>query len=137
MLSLADQPTSSGADRIRRKTPLHLNLLIDRQTDSNIQSYTNSSHHTIRKRLRALDEEWDIERVLEINASTLALTGLVLGFAVNRKWFAVPAIALSLLLQQGVRGWCPPLPILRRMGIRTRSEINREKQALKALLDRR
>ncbi len=30
-------------------------------------------------------------------------------------------------------GWCPPVPILRRGGLRTRTEINQEKYALKAL----
>jgi hypothetical protein len=32
-----------------------------------------------------------------------------------------------------VQGWCPPVPVLRKMGIRTRSEIDREKFALKVL----
>ena len=33
-----------------------------------------------------MDHEWDVERVLEVNASTLALSGLVLGVTVNKKW---------------------------------------------------
>ena len=32
-----------------------------------------------------------------------------------------------------IQGWCPPVPVLRRLGIRTREEIERERYALKAL----
>ena len=76
-----------------------------------------------------------MERVLEVNASTLALSGLVLGATVNKKWLLVPCVVLSFLLQHGLQGWCPPLPLLRRLGVRTRGEIDREKYALKAALD--
>jgi len=38
-------------------------------------------------------------------------------------------------LQHGLQGWCPPLPLLRRLGIRTRGEIDREKYALKVRLE--
>jgi hypothetical protein len=37
------------------------------------------------------------------------------------------------LLKHAVSGWCPPVPLLRRLGVRTRSELDREKFALKAL----
>ncbi|HEX8886849.1 MAG TPA: hypothetical protein VF797_20360, partial [Noviherbaspirillum sp.] len=79
-----------------------------------------------------LDKEWDVERMLEANGSTLALTGLVLGATVNKKWLILPGIVLPFLLQHALQGWCPPLPVLRRLGIRTRSEIDREKYALLA-----
>jgi hypothetical protein len=42
-------------------------------------------------------------------------------------------IVLSLLLQHAVQGWCPPLAVLRRRGVRTRREIEEERYALKAL----
>jgi hypothetical protein len=32
-----------------------------------------------------------------------------------------------------LQGWCPPLPILRSLGVRTADEINEERYALKAL----
>lgn len=137
MLTYADNPTAASADRVRRSTPVDLNEKIDRVTDSNIQSYLNSSHATIQKRIQELDEEWDVERVLGVNASTLALTGLALGLTVNRKWLALPAVVMGFLFQHGVQGWCPPLPVLRRLGVRTRGEIDREKYELKALMARR
>jgi hypothetical protein len=39
----------------------------------------------------------------------------------------------AFLFQHAVQGWCPPLPILRRLGFRTASEIDTERYALKAL----
>jgi hypothetical protein len=137
MLTYTESPTASSADRVRRSTALALNEKIDQLTESNIQSYVNSSHAVIEKRIQELDEEWDVERVLEVNASTLALTGFVLGVTVNRKWLALPAVIMAFLLQHGVQGWCPPLPVLRRLGVRTRGEIDHEKYALKALMERR
>lgn len=134
MLSSAEDATSESADRVRRSTNQHLNEQIDRQTAHNIRSYANSSEATIQRRIQELDEEWDVERVLTVNASTLALTGLVLGTTVNRKWLFLTGGVLTFLLQHGLQGWCPPLPVLRRLGIRTRGEIDREKYALKALM---
>lgn len=79
-----------------------------------------------------------VERMLEVNASMLALTGLALALAVtvNRKWLLLPGIVLPFLLQHGLQGWCPPLPVLRRLGVRTRGEIDREKYALAKVIDR-
>jgi hypothetical protein len=45
----------------------------------------------------------------------------------------LPGIVLPFLLQHAVQGWCPPVPLFRRLGVRTREEIEREKFALKAL----
>jgi hypothetical protein len=74
-----------------------------------------------------------MERLLETNASAIAFTGLMLGIIRNRKWLIVPSIVLPFLFQHAIQGWCPPVPIFRRLGVRTRDEINREKYALKAL----
>jgi hypothetical protein len=129
----ANTPATSD-DRVRRVTSSRLNREIDRQTDRNIRRYIGANRETIIDRMHQLDKEWDIERVLEVRASALALTGLVLGLTVNKRWFAVPGIILAFLLQHGLQGWCPPIPILRRLGVRTRGEIDREKYALKAYL---
>jgi hypothetical protein len=125
---------ATSDDRVRRVTSSRLNREIDRQTDRNIRRYIGANRETIIDRMHQLDKEWDIERVLEVRASALALTGLVLGLTVNKRWFAVPGIILAFLLQHGLQGWCPPIPILRRLGVRTRGEIDREKYALKAYL---
>lgn len=85
-------------------------------------------------RLEELDKEWDIERTLETNASILVVTGSLLGFLSSKKFFAVPLVVGSFLLQHALQGWCPPLPVLRRLGHRTTDEIQKEKSALKNIL---
>jgi hypothetical protein len=121
---------NAGNDRVRRSTPEHVNEEIDRKTEQHIQQLRGGDKKRIQARLAELDREWDVERVLEVNASTLALTGLVLGLTVNRKWLSLPAVVLPFLLQHGIQGWCPPLPVLRRLGVRTQREIDAEKYAL-------
>jgi hypothetical protein len=39
----------------------------------------------------------------------------------------------AFLLQHALQGWCPPVPVFRRLGVRTTAEIDRERYALKAL----
>jgi hypothetical protein len=85
-LSHAEDATGSSADWVRRSTSLHVNLEIDRQTDCNIQWYVATSHEVILERIRELDKEWDVERVLEANASSFTLTGLLLGLTVDKRW---------------------------------------------------
>ncbi|WBK02028.1 hypothetical protein MMG94_05570 [Methylocystis parvus OBBP] len=87
----------------------------------------------IGERLSELDREWDVERALEANASTVALAGLALGLLGDRRWLAIPVAVAGFLLQHAVQGWCPPLPVLRRLGFRTSHEIDQERYALKAL----
>ena len=89
----------------------------------------------ILQRIDALDREWDVERVLEVNASSLALSGLLLGLTVNRKWFLLPGVVLPFFLQHGLQGWSPPLVILLRLGVRTRGEIDQKKYALLGALE--
>lgn len=132
----AEDSTRSSLDRVRSSTASDVNEQIDLQTDINIQQYKGKSTAEILERIQMLDKEWDIERVLEVNASSLALTGLILGLTKNRKWLLLPGVVLPFLLQHGLQGWCPPLPLLRRLGIRTRGEIDREKYALKLRLEK-
>jgi hypothetical protein len=87
----------------------------------------------IGERLKELDEEWDIERTLETNASSIALVGLGLGATISRRFYLLPALVMGFLLQHALQGWCPPVPLFRRLRIRTQSEIELERYALKAL----
>lgn len=122
-------------DLIRRATAPELNRQIDRQTDANILHYANALPEVIDERLGELDHEWDIERMLAVNGTTAALVGLLLGATRNKKWLVVPAVLLPLLLNLKLRGWAPPVPVLRHLGVRTRSEIDRERTALLASKD--
>jgi hypothetical protein len=87
----------------------------------------------IEARLDELDREWDIERAIETNASALAFVGIALGATGDRRWLLLPAAVTAFLFQHAIQGWCPPVPILRRLGFRTVSEIDHERYALKAI----
>jgi len=52
---------------------------------------------------------------------------------VDRRFALVPLVVGGFLLQHALQGWCPPLPIFRRYGVRTQTEIDYERYALKAL----
>src|SRR3954454_86131 len=111
-------------DRVREHTADHVNEQIGRRTERNIMRAATYTKSTLSRRIAELDEEWDIERYLEMNASALAFTGVALGLFVNKKFLAIPAIVLPFLFQHALHGWCPPIPLLRRRGIRTRKEID-------------
>lgn len=120
-------------DRVRENTPAEINTRIDSGTEASVRGYAASGLHEIAARIAELDREWDVERVLEKNAAALALAGLTLGATRARRWLLLPAIVLSFLLQHALQGWCPPIAIIRRLGVRTRREIDRDRVALKAL----
>ncbi|MBL9093570.1 MAG: hypothetical protein JNL96_20300 [Planctomycetaceae bacterium] len=120
-------------NRVPMNTDSCINASIRRKTENNIAYYAAGGTVAISRRLAELDEEWDIERMLETNAATATLVGMTLGVTVNKKWFALPVLVAAFLLQHAVQGWCPPLPVLRRMGFRTANEIDYERYALKAL----
>jgi hypothetical protein len=123
----------STIDRVPAHTDREINERIRRQTEENVARFMNASPSAIQQRLAELDREWDVERTLEANAASACLVGLTLGATVDRKWFFFPAVVASFLLQHALQGWCPPLPVFRRMGIRTASEIDYERYALKAI----
>jgi hypothetical protein len=122
----------STRDRVRKHTPQRINREIEQQIAKRVQDLA-SNPGLIDTRLQELDAEWDIERAIELNASALALTGVVLGATADRRFLILPALVTGFLLQHAIQGWCPPVPILRRMGFRTAQEIEKERYALKAV----
>lgn len=121
------------ADRVREHTDQEVNQRVDSRMAERIREYAQADPAALSARMAELDREWDVERLLETNASMLAFTGLALGVLRDRRWLLLPSIVLPFLFQHAIQGWCPPLPVLRRMGFRTREEIDREKYALKML----
>lgn len=120
-------------NRVRQNTSEKVNREIDQQLQKSIECYSGKSAAEISKRIDELDREWDIERVLEVNMSAVALTGIALSAFHNRKWLILPGLVLSFFAQHAIQGWCPPLPLFRKLGYRTRAEIDKEKYALKIL----
>lgn len=120
-------------DRVRKNTSEKVNRQIEEKTKENIERYSSLDADAITTRINELDREWDIERALEVNMSSVALTGIALTVFYSRRWLVLPSIVLGFFLQHAIQGWCPPLPVLRRLGFRTRKEIDQEKYALKVL----
>lgn len=119
--------------RVPEQTAEHINERIRHETKQRVARCAAQGREAIDRRLRELDHEWDTERTLEANASTIALIGLGLGTFVDRRFYALPAAVAGFLLQHALQGWCPPLPIFRRYGFRNAAEIAHERHALKAL----
>jgi hypothetical protein len=119
-------------ERLERNTPEGINARIRGETERSIARALAGGQQAITQRLRALDAEWDTERTLETLASSFTLAGLILGTTVSRKFLVLPGVVAAFLLQHGLQGWCPPLPVIRALGVRTSAEIDRERYALKA-----
>jgi hypothetical protein len=123
-------PTTT--DRVPLNTADEINRRIDAEGRQRVRTI-GSNPTAIESRLAELDAEWDVERTIEANAATLAFIGTVLGYFVHPYWLVLPALVTAFLLQHALQGWCPPIPVLRRLGFRTAHEIELERQALKAL----
>ena len=119
--------------KVENNTPADINDAMQTNIAVNTVDYEYKSKAEITQRLHELDQEWDTERVLETNASLLALTGIVLGATVNKKWLILPGLVTAFLFQHAIQGWCPPLPVIRKMGVRTSAEIHKEKAILQHL----
>lgn len=120
-------------DRVRRHTSAESLRHVDEMTRRNIRYYAAQPAAALDARIDELRGHWDMERVLETNATALALSGAVLGLTVNRKWFLLTCGVMACLAQHAAQGWCPPVPVLRRFGVRTQSELDQERYALKAV----
>lgn len=132
VLALADRLPDTSR-RVELHTAPKLNEAIRQRTDAEIVRLEAAPAAEIDQRLRALDREWDVERLLQTNAPVIVLLGLALGTTVNKRFLLLPAGVFGFFAQHALQGWCPPIPVFRRLGVRTQREIERERHALKAL----
>lgn len=122
------RPTST---RVEESTAPALNQRIRQHAEEEVARAVRAQE--IEKRLAELDREWDIERALQANFGIVNLAAITLGALVARPFFAITGIAAGFMVEHALKGWCPPVPALRRLGFRTLREINQERYALKAL----
>lgn len=120
------------ATRVQESTQAEINARICRETEAGVAKAA-ADREGIERRLRELDKEWDIERVLQTNFAVVNLLSLTLGALAARPWVLVAGVAAAFMGQHALQGWCPPVPVFRRLGFRTASEIAQERFALKAL----
>jgi hypothetical protein len=121
---------SSILDRIEQHTKPEINKRIHKQMDRNIDYYQQHKEE-IGQRIEELQNEWTTDRVFLTAGGAMALSSAILTTATNNRRFAVmSAVAGSFLLMYSIAGWAPPLALLRRLGIRTSSEVDDERCAL-------
>lgn len=120
-------------DRVEESTPNSINDEIENQIRENIRHHIQADRATLSQRIAELEKEWYMDRMLITNASALAGIGVALAATVHKKWLILPGVVLTFLLQHGLQGWCPPLPLFRKLGVRSFKEIDRERFALKYL----
>ena len=124
-------------DRVRRSTSKKINELFDLKKEISVEYYKDANIESIQQRIKELDKEWDIERTLELNAAVFGLTGVILTVTVNKRWLFLTGLVATSLALHVIQGWCPPIPLFRRLGIRTQKEIDDEKNALIMILEKR
>jgi hypothetical protein len=128
-----DAALPSTDERVPRATSASANKRIQARTLHDVSRFIGADPVFIDERIAELQREWDIERTLEANAASVSLIGLGLGALVDRRFLLLPFAVAAFLLQHATQGWCPPLPLLRRMGFRTSAEIHDEIIALRIL----
>ena len=131
---------TSYFDRIRDHTPPRVNRRIDQKTAADLERLLAGDAMAISRRFDELDREWDIDRAV---MAVLSLVGGANALFSLRRWLAGQkpgrsaaflGIQLAFLFHHARSGWCPPVSVLRRLGFRTRMEIEEEKRALLELL---
>jgi hypothetical protein len=123
----------SEADRVQRYTDPEVQHRIDQQIENNVRFYAVQTPDVVAGRIEQLQREWSIERYLQVNVASVGFVTALLGLTVSKKYVLLTCTALGFFLYHATRGWDQPLPMLRRLGIRTRGEIDREIYALKAI----
>lgn len=121
------------SQRVPEHTSDEINQRIREEIRGNVALYGGCNPEVIERRLRELDEEWDIERALQFNAATLATATILFGLVGKKRWLLLAGTVTGFLAQHALQGWCPPVPLLRRLGFRTQHEIDQERYALKVL----
>jgi hypothetical protein len=118
--------------RVQESTSPEINERIRQKTEASLRQAAGSPAQ-IERRLQELDKEWEVERLLQTYFGVITLASLALGFFAARPWVLLTGVAAAFMGEHAVRGWCPPVPVIRRIGFRTTREINQERYALKAL----
>jgi hypothetical protein len=125
-------------DSIRTRTKAWVNQEIDDATRVAIEGARTGPE--IHARLEALDREWHLDRALFAVFSVLGSisAGNALRSAWRHKygsgWRMLLFTQLGFLMYHAVRGWCPPVAVLRRLGFRTAKEICAERVVLEQKL---
>ena len=126
--------SEADSEMTRAESEAEIQRQIDAKIEESIRHYATQSPEAIAQRIQELDKECDIDGSLAMAAAGVGLGGITLSFlGGGKKWLLVAGAFLGLLLKQSLHGTSPAVPLMRKLGVRTRAEIDREKYALKIL----
>lgn len=124
----------TSTDSVRTHASDSVNRRIDAQVEACVRHMAEDPEGpAISHYLGQLELEWDVNRVLMVAGAAVSLFGLAAAGRRGLGWRLLAGVAAGLLLQQGLMGFGPVAELARRLGVRTRREIDLEKFALKAL----
>lgn len=130
------------SDRVRDHSAQVVNRRVVRDIDANLERCQRDGRDAVISRLAELDHEWDIDRVLMANFALLGGAAYAIGLdryihrpawglgRRRRGWLYVFGAQLGFLFMHAAVGWCPPAVVLRRLGVRTKAEIEAERSLL-------
>lgn len=144
--------------RVEAVTSPRINDRIANRAVRRVAACAQGDRADIDRRMHSLDREWDvaacgpppesatnvepcaysatttsdIERLLQTNFAAISLLAVLLGRR-DRRSLMLAMLVPIFMAQHSLQGWCPPLPLFRKMGFRTRREIYDERFALQAL----
>lgn len=121
-------------DAIRDESPAWVNANIDRETLATLERFRDAAPEKIQERIAELAWEYDVNCAATLAGSVVSLAALPLAGR-NPKLLAIPAVIQGFLALGNL-----PIPIpspmtslFRVLGFRSRTEIERERHALKML----
>ncbi len=120
---------TNGYDRVRAHTATIVNERLDRCASESLQRAADDAEFA-RERIASLDREWELDRVILLAFAAAGAVALTLGLRRDRRWKFPLAAQIAFMLAHSLVGWCPPAALLRRIGFRTRQEIDAERAAL-------
>jgi hypothetical protein len=132
---MQEYQTPRGYDRVRAHSAEVVNTRIDRITESNLRRATEHAG-ALSQRLGELDREWEIDRAIMIAFAGMGVAALSLGLRRDWRWRLPLGAQVVFLLLHSIVGWSPQAAVLRRLGFRTRQEIDGERQELLATTHR-
>lgn len=135
------------SDRVRDHSAHVVNRRIVREIDANVERCLRDGRDAVIQRLTELDHEWDIDRVLMANFAVVGGTAYAVGldrfahrpfWGLGRRrkgWLYFVGAQLGFLFMHAAVGWCPPVVFWRRLGVRTKTEIEAERALLQSAIE--
>lgn len=121
-------------DAVREESPAWVNANIDRETLATLERFRDASPEQIQERIDELAWEYDVSCAVSLAGAVVSLAALPLAKR-NLKFLAIPAVVQGLIAIHNlpVPFASPLTPLFRVFGFRSRTEIERERHALKMM----